>query len=337
MATAKNAEPDDGFIERHDPMPGHDLEVFLNQDLNEMASEYARIFARATEDPGTAGDEGEENWAQLLRSWLPDSYTVVTKGRILGADGRASPQVDLIVLKPSYPPRLIHKKMYLVSGVAAVFECKTTLKRSHLSTAAKTAAALRKLSSPREGTPHRELTGSPMYGVLAHSHAWKSPASTPLRHVKGALEQDAAAAAQPRDLLDLVCVADLGAWLLVKVPLMGRTTMGDRWTDYKRNFGLDEEGGPATTYFGRTTDHPQIQRNPIGVAVAIIFQVLAWENPSLRPMAEYFRLAGLWGGGTGNSRYWRLREVYSEAVADRLLAGDSSFSLEWNEWQQQIP
>jgi hypothetical protein len=35
-----------------------------------MAEEYDRIQKRATEDPGTAGDQGEENWATLLRNWL---------------------------------------------------------------------------------------------------------------------------------------------------------------------------------------------------------------------------------------------------------------------------
>ena len=44
----------------------HDLHKFMSQVTDEMASEYQRIHARAEEDPGTAGDEGEENWATLL-------------------------------------------------------------------------------------------------------------------------------------------------------------------------------------------------------------------------------------------------------------------------------
>lgn len=87
----------------------HELQAFLRQDVDEIASEYRRIRARAHDDPGTAGDEGEENWAALLRSWLPSSYTVVTKGRVLGVDGKASPQLDVIVLDGSYPERLLNK------------------------------------------------------------------------------------------------------------------------------------------------------------------------------------------------------------------------------------
>jgi len=81
--------------------PDHELRRFLQQDHDELASEYERIWNRTIEDPGTAGDEGEENWAELLRDWLPRSYTIVTKGRLLGVDGKLSPQMDVVVLNPS--------------------------------------------------------------------------------------------------------------------------------------------------------------------------------------------------------------------------------------------
>ena len=47
-----------------------DLYEFMRQLSDEMAAEYRRIQMRATEDPGTAGDQGEENWAELLRGWI---------------------------------------------------------------------------------------------------------------------------------------------------------------------------------------------------------------------------------------------------------------------------
>jgi hypothetical protein len=108
-------------------MREHELKTFLAQDVEEMASEYARIRSRSREDPGTAGDEGEEAWAGVLREWLPDNYKVRVKGRILGSNGVASPQVDIVVLRPGYPRRLLDKKLYLAGGVAAAFECKNTL------------------------------------------------------------------------------------------------------------------------------------------------------------------------------------------------------------------
>jgi len=40
---------------------------------------YERITRRSAEDPGTAGDQAEENWAAFFRDWLPPSYPIVTK------------------------------------------------------------------------------------------------------------------------------------------------------------------------------------------------------------------------------------------------------------------
>jgi hypothetical protein len=89
----------------------HDLYDFMQQIDAEMAAEYNRIRKRATEDPGTAGDQGEENWAELLREWLPGTYQVVTKGRIISQEGITSPQVDVLILKGSYPKKLLNKKL----------------------------------------------------------------------------------------------------------------------------------------------------------------------------------------------------------------------------------
>jgi hypothetical protein len=110
--------------------PAHDLFVFMQEASEKMSAEYQRVHATAASDPGTAGDEGEENWASLLRDWLPTGFEVKTKGRLLSTDGRRSPQVDVIVLRPSYPRKLIdeNKKVYLAEGVAAAFECKLTLR-----------------------------------------------------------------------------------------------------------------------------------------------------------------------------------------------------------------
>lgn len=90
--------------------PKHDLHDFMVQVSTELEQEYERITKTSAIDPGTAGDEGEENWAQLLRDWLPEKYTVVTKGQIISSEGELSPQVDILVLRPSYPPALRCKK-----------------------------------------------------------------------------------------------------------------------------------------------------------------------------------------------------------------------------------
>jgi hypothetical protein len=64
---------------------------------------YRRIYRRLAEDPGTACDKGKANWTRLLTDWPPGDVHVVTRGRILAADGCASPQVDVVVLAGDYP------------------------------------------------------------------------------------------------------------------------------------------------------------------------------------------------------------------------------------------
>lgn len=136
-------------------MEPHDIHNFVIQSQRLIEAEYARIRRRAAEDPGTAGDQGEENWASLLKEWLPSYFHIVTKGRILTHTGYASPQVDVLVLLPSYPKILLDKKLYLAGGVAAAFECKTTLKAEHISPAMKTASKIRQNLPKRKGTPYK--------------------------------------------------------------------------------------------------------------------------------------------------------------------------------------
>ena len=132
----------------------NDLHDFMVSATHEMQSEYERIQKSSKEDPGTAGDQGEENWAALFRDWLPPNYHIVTKGRILNHKGLTSPQVDVLVLHPTYPEKLRDKKRYLAEGVLAAFECKLTLKVAHIDSAIKTSAKISSLLRKRIGTPY---------------------------------------------------------------------------------------------------------------------------------------------------------------------------------------
>ena len=82
-----------------------------------------------------------------LREWLPPTYQVVTKGQIINHEGKASRQIDVLVLKPFYPKSLHSGKRYFSAGVAAAFECKTTLKASHIDEATQICAGLKRLVS----------------------------------------------------------------------------------------------------------------------------------------------------------------------------------------------
>jgi hypothetical protein len=76
VVTMQEVGPASETVDGGDDVARHELEDFLEQDQAEIASEYKRIYRRSTEDPGTAGDQGEENWAELLRNWLPPNYQV---------------------------------------------------------------------------------------------------------------------------------------------------------------------------------------------------------------------------------------------------------------------
>ncbi len=210
----------------------------MEQLRTELAQEYRRIRQRAIEDPGTACDEGEENWANLLRNWLPSHYHVVTKGRIVSHTGEASPQVDVLVLHPAYPKHLLTKKHYLAGGVLAAFECKLTLRANHLSEAAHNCAQTKGLVRKRSGTPYRELQSPILYGLLAHSHSWKSTGARAAFDLLDRIDDRQFEGPQhPCEMLDLVCVADTASYNLAKSVYIGPSISREKRAELKKEFG----------------------------------------------------------------------------------------------------
>jgi hypothetical protein len=311
----------------------HDLFSFMSQISDEMASEYERIRMRTTEDPGTAGDQGEENWANLLRDWLPSTYQIVTKGRLIGHDGTTSPQVDVIVLKPSYPKKLLGKKLYLSAGVAAAFECKTTLTAAHVREGVQNAVAIKSLFPARKGAPYRELRSPIIYGLLAHSHSWKAAGSDPLGNIdRHLLHDDASLVLHPRLGLDILCVADLAAWVAFVSTFYGPAF--NTWTPVP---GF--EGGYASTAYirhskkidGQADDFQSEHFTPIGTLISAITQKLAWEDPVAEDLAGYYRLSNLGGTGAGAQRPWP-PTIYSDEIRERVIRGQLTSGIAYDEW-----
>lgn len=310
----------------------HDLYDFMRQISDEMSAEYDRIQKRATEDPGTAGDQGEENWAALLRDWLPRSYEVVTKGRLISQDGRTSPQIDVLVLKGAYPTKLLNKKLYLAAGVAAAFECKTTLKASHIDKAVENCSKIKALYPQRIGTPYKELRTPLIYGLLAHSHSWKGASSTPEANIDSKLaESDRKHVVHPRFQLDLLCVADLATWTSVANTFLGPRNVPD-WNAMEPKY--HPNGWATTAFVGHTkqSDQQVPQFTPIGTLVNYLTQKLAWEDPTTRQLADYYRVADIAGSGSGGQRHWP-SSIYSDEIRSRVEAGQLVYGLPfWEEW-----
>lgn len=296
----------------------HDLYDFMSQITSDMASEYARIQKRATEDPGTAGDQGEENWATLLKDWLPSSFHVVTKGRIISHRGKMSPQIDVLVLKNSYPRKLLDKKVYFAAGVAAAFECKVTLKANHIKEALENCVRVKELFNPRQGTPYSELHSPIVYGLLAHSHSWKGGNSRPLENVKAKLiNEDKEFVDHPRKQLDILCVADLAMWSSAVFALPAPNSLGAATTVYVGHESTDENQGEHFT--------------PVGVLITSLSRKLAWEHPDYQSMADYYRGTNISRAGGGTMRSWG-SEIFSPSVQAGISVGQLRDGEQWNEW-----
>ena len=314
----------------------HDLHDFMRQISVEMSAEYDRIQKRATDDPGTAGDQGEENWAELLRDWLPRSYEVVTKGRIISQEGYTSPQIDILVLKSSYPKKMLNKKLYLAAGVAAAFECKTTLKASHISDAINTCAKIKGFYQGRIGTPYKELHSPIVYGLLAHSHSWKKENSTPEENIQKKLfDSDAGSVVHPRQQLDMLCVADLAAWTSSAMTFIGPHQIAD-WASMTQTYGVN--GSATSAFVGHAYSHDQQveQFTPIGFLISYLSQKLAWEDPTFRDLADYYRITNIAGSGSGCMRQWPA-SIYSDEIRSRVERGLLSNGRLWDEWSIHFP
>jgi hypothetical protein len=323
-----------------DPRP-HELVTFMRQDAAEMQSEYDRIRAITSEDPGTAGDEGEETWANLLREWLPEAYQVVTKGRLLAVNGARGPQVDVIVLRPGYPKRLINKKLYLVGGVAAAFECKNTLKPSHVNDSFDQAFQIDQLSSAKAPTPFSEMVPEVYFGLLAHSTVWQSEASEQKGRMDSLLKTGLNAMPNMRSCPGFVCVADLGCWSVMRMTYDGPGLMDPEVWDARRALtGLPAEGAATVSYVRYVEEDAQLLQAPpnaISAAIAAILGRLAHADSSIRPLSQYFFAAGLQGSGKGIAgRAFALDQHYSGEVRGRLPASLTN-GIAGSEWGMVYP
>ena len=311
-------------------MPDHDLHSFMAQITDDMGSEYKRIYARAAEDPGTAGDEGEGNWANLLRDWLPPTYHVETKGRLISEDGRMSPQIDVVVLKPTYPRKLLEKKIWLAGGVAAVFECKNTITAADVTASVSRCVKFKSLYPERKGTPRLELRSPLIYGMLAHSHSWKGEESDPTGNIKRSLNRPDLSVTHPRLEMDVLCVADLATWSSMVMPRYDAS-----WSNSPDSLvqAFGASCGPMTVMSCSApgSHAQQATFRPVGALIDDLTRRLAWADPSVRDIADYFRKANLGGSGDGNMRPWPL-SVYSDEVSKQIASGRITNGLPWDDW-----
>ncbi|HFO0261719.1 TPA: DUF6602 domain-containing protein [Serratia marcescens] len=346
----------------------HELFSFFKSISTTLALEYERISARSKEDPGTAGDEVEENWKQLLEHWLPPNYRVVTKGRLLSSNGEASPQIDIIVLKPSYPPFLIDKKYYLIGGVAAAFECKTTLRPRDLEKAFETAATIARLCKKKTGNPCIELLPPVPYGVLAHSHSWKGEEEDVVNQLSEKIKELGKKYAQhPRELLENICIANLAGWTTGHATYIFSALSDAQipsFEEKKEVFNIIKSRNPGfssrvvrqengldvlfiyraySVYFtqyikkpreGIKTETLREKYTPIGAFVYSLYKKLSYRDSSVTSISDYLSDVHIPGGSGGlgpeNGIMWE-NNVFSESVQRKISQGIREHNGDWRD------
>lgn len=315
-------------------MQSNDLIDFIGSASRQISEEYDRIQKRATEDPGTAGDQGEENWATLLRNCLPPTFQIVTKGRILSHEGVASPQVDVLVLQPEYPKQLLDKKLYLAGGILAAFECKVTLKAKHIEDLIKNSVEIKSHAEIRKGSPYKELQSPIIYGLLAHSHSWKGENSTPTLNVESQLfEADSSFITHPIQMPDILCIADLECWSSSKTVFVA----AKGFAQLIQNNRYEGQVLSVSSYIGRTRLPWQRRDNytSIGEMLISLYRKIAWEYPNLRQLSRYFTLTKIAGSGQGGPRIW-LGSIFSDEVREKIELRQPRSGVFWDEWDTVI-
>ena len=151
-------------------------------------------------------------------------------------------------------------------------------------------------------------------------------------HHNKLLKSDHSHVSHPRECLDLLCVADLDAWAVTKLALLPSDAVS-------RIRGYDIPDGPQyakgvawTSHFGHATQAADQRETftPIGALIASLTKKLAWGNPSLRALAEYYPKTGIDGAGGGSVRQWAPASIYSEEVHAQLRA--QMRRGPWDEW-----
>jgi hypothetical protein len=301
--------------------------VWLDEWTRAIAEDYARLHEEARQQEiQRAGHGGEETWARLLREWLPPAYEVGIRKYIVPEDGDAVFETDLVVFNPGYPARLRERRDVLAGGVAAAFSVKLTLDAAGIRDGAQQAATLRRAAKPRFGTPRSEMLGPFAVGLLAHSHSWTFPSSTPAENISQACwDLDQSLVAHPRESLDFLCVSDLSTWTRSRMPYMPPNALS---VNPAATAAQKAQGAAMTAFVMADSEKSPA---PVAVLIAFLIERLSYADPTLSPFADGLRLTDTWGAASGPQRLWDLDSVFAERV--RLALPSRGWGAGGDDWR----
>lgn len=258
----------------------------------EIAEDFSSARLAHGEDIQRAGHEGESTWADLFAKWLPPGYGVGVRKYIIGPDQSAKPfETDIVIFEPAYPQHLRYRTKIHAAGVAAAFSVKLTARADHCREVGLWASGLAALGVPDESTLEGQLLSTFPTGFLAHSHAL---GADPVEKLKVGFDQISANAAHPRELVDLVCVADVGTLVCNRIAYI--------------NY---EQTGPQTlTHYVSMDDKESY--GAVAHLLVSLFSLLGRTNPSLKKLALGLSAETLTGHGVGHQTVWDPRAVFSD-------------------------
>jgi hypothetical protein len=175
-----------------------------------------------------------------------------------------------------------------------------------------------------------------VFGLLAHSHSWKSVSSRPENNILARLTHADASeeVAHPRLQIDLLCVADLGTWSNSKFTYFKPVKLPSG--EVETPFGSDPVA--VTAFAGHTlkSENQTETFTPIGALVSLLSRRLAWENQEMRNLADYYSTVRIEGSGSGTARGWPV-SIYGEEICAALengrhMMGDPTRTF-WSEWR----
>jgi hypothetical protein len=259
------------------------------EDLNRSIVEsYARDQTMAGESKRIqqTGHRVESRWDEVLSDWLPPQYEVDKRKYLLleTPDGpTVTRETDLVVFYPHYPEKLRTKESVLASGVAAAFSVKRTLNRDAIVEAFRDGVTLRRGMKIRDGTLRHHLVPPVFFGLLAESHAWKT-SDNPKEKIKTITDELGKETLQsPREGLDFICVADLGCWTR-QVAVLTEKFLAQ--TPVITPFF----GNEAIVLTGMRHRYEDQDLSPLTNFIGSLWQKLAINDPSLKPLADGLRL-----------------------------------------------
>lgn len=291
----------------------------------QIRNDYERLHLEALRDPQRAGHGGEATWKSMLQDWLPPTYEVATRKYLIPEIGDDVFEVDLVVFSPGYPRVLRNREEVLAGGISAAFSVRLTADAAGLTDALERALRLQRGMKPRFGTPRAQLQGPFATGFLAHDHAWKKPGSDPSQNTFDVLDEWHRQINHPIEMLDYVCIPSLGLWNTLRMPYVPPSALSVN---------------PAATSAQRTQgsvmtavmrSDPASGAGPVAQFVGTLYQRLSYDDPTVRGLADNFRVSGTGGSGSGIQHLWELDKVYDHDVRRLLpIRGLSRGDPDWS-------